>query len=221
MFKRTLYRSLLGQTHQDFILFVLMDEADESLWEQHLAIADPRVRPVFEADPRFHLAGTRRQLLQLARPGLLISRVDSDDLLASNYLACLNARVQYFDKRGIERGVIVSSLGYITDGAYVQKVYFPNSPFISLYCRRYNFENIYSFNHGKVLELGAPCLLDPRSTWMQFLHGTNLANEFRVDRVLSPAQLQACAKESPRLSFAAAPEPAELGWPPGFPFPIA
>jgi hypothetical protein len=221
LFKRTLYRSLLGQSHQDFRLFVLMDEGDEPLWEQHLAIADPRLTPIFEADPRLNLAGTREQLHRLASPGLLISRVDSDDLLAADYLLRINASAELLEKNGVGRGLILSPLGYVTDGAYVQRLYYPSAPFISLYCRAYNRENIYGFDHTKVLQIGVPCLLNPAAAWMQFLHGTNLVNRFRLERVVQPDRFQACVAESPRLMVALAPEPAASAWPPGFPFPIA
>lgn len=198
-----------------------MDATDQWLWEKHLGISDPRVKPVFEADPGFRLASTRLDLREHDGSPLVISRLDSDDLVSSNYLDCVNTATIQLEKRGQAGGLVISCLGHITDGAFAQKAYIPNSPFISLYCHQYSGENIYSFPHQNVLKLGVPCVLDRQSRWIQFLHGSNVANQFILKNLVSPDQFPARISSSPTSSFAAVLEPAETGWPRGFPFPIA
>ncbi|TDT29961.1 hypothetical protein CLV29_2984 [Naumannella halotolerans] len=157
--------------------YLLLAEGDEAFFEKYI---DSSVfRPVYIPAGKESNPGLRKAL---SRDGfgsdVLLSRVDSDDLITADY-------VERLSRAALESGMpdqwFVAVDGQRSDLRQVQSFHYVNSPFISRFVKNRTSESIFR-NHQNVTEL-QPILLEG-VLWWQLLHGSNLANKFWKPRPL-------------------------------------
>ena len=102
---------------------------------------------------------------------------------------------------------MVACDGYFTDLKQIQQVYYNCSPFISLYVRHYNGENIYDGDHTRILDRQPRIVATAR--WVQIIHGSNVDNRLYKRSKFEPG-------DDRRMDLGRL-KPIESGWPPGFP----
>jgi len=175
LFAETLYASLQQQSVPPLKVFLLMDEADEWLYAKYLNINDPRYMPIFSKGTAC-FGAVSDWIKNSKLSNLALSRIDSDDLIARNFLEEVGLSIESATSQGKFFKYVVSAMGWKTDGVRFRKLFFNYSPFLTLFCQKYSGENVYAIRHGQVYK--QPHIVCHNSQWMQFIHGGNLSNGF-------------------------------------------
>lgn len=175
LFKNTIYRSVKEQTVEECKIILLMDKSDQAYYEKYLGLDD--IFPVF--CDRFDFMGEIENIVNnhSIEQGVVLSRVDSDDILKPTYMQ----EVLESTKQAAGKGDVwvVATDGARYDLANYQRLFYSVSPFISYVSFNNNIENIYGFNHELVSEKSdVICLKSESPLWCQILHGSNVANSF-------------------------------------------
>jgi hypothetical protein len=205
LFKACVVASMQQQTVAPRRVFVLMDVGDVDLWHQHLSLPTPYV-PVFVRAEESSGEVARRIAADRTK-NVVISRLDSDDAIDRRYVEKITDAARDFWRLGTPKAYMVACDGYVTDLKQIQQIYFNCSPFISVYVRRYNGENIYDGEHTQILDR-QPRMIET-ARWMQVIHGSNIANRLHKVSKFEPDDRRKL--EVGRL------KPIESAWPPGFP----
>jgi hypothetical protein len=174
LFDRTIYESAKRQTVRPKAIVLLMDKGDEGFFKERFAGYDMLV-PAFGSHPD-HYGQSLDAISEIATKNDAISRCDSDDLVASNYLETVNKTISEAVSEGKAFEFVVATRGFTTNGAELQEIYYSCSPFLTMFKPEWDRKNIYSFNHEDVLQY--PHVATDRALWMQYVHGTNIANNF-------------------------------------------
>jgi len=177
VFANTLYKSIAIQSVSPFKLILLVDTGDVDYIQSRLS--DPfglcTLCPVKGTDISSSLS---KQINKSSCHNIAISRIDSDDIIAPDYLEILNiVLLRAFKTRSNESMIVAFPNGYRSDLIRIQKIYRKSTPFITCFHRKYNGENIYSKSHASWLEY--PCIFVPKPSWIQYVHGSNIANTLR------------------------------------------
>ncbi|MGX1934354.1 hypothetical protein [Microbacterium resistens] len=151
--------------------YLLLAEGDEGFFDEHI---DRDVfRPIYLRDGADSNVGLRDALARDGFSGeVILSRVDSDDLITKDYLERVVAAAH--ESAGVDRWLVAVD-GQRSDMQRVQSFHYPESPFISRHLRNRTRESIFR-NHRDVRRLD-PVAIDG-VLWWQLLHGSNLANKF-------------------------------------------
>jgi hypothetical protein len=217
---QTLVPAILSQTVPPSQVLILMDRDDHSLWDRHLALAAP-FHPIFTT-------GTLRDRMiadALSTAGhvgaVAQHRIDSDDLIAPDYIERTEEQVNRLRTRGLEEFYVVAAAGYISDLVSIQSLRYTASPFLCLFSDPLCAEGIYAFNHHDVVKRRH--FINTQTRWLQLIHGNNIENKFRkVDPNFTTVACaldkmclgQDVSTEMPMLS-ASATSSAEVHWPTG------
>jgi len=205
LFEASVVASMDRQSVAPRRVFVLMDNADEDLWQKHLNLPAPYV-PLFVSAQDAHSEVARR-IAADGTKNVVLSRLDSDDAVSARYVEKVARRARDMWRQGLSEGYMVACNGYITDLQQIQEIYFNCSPFISLYTRRYNGENIFDGEHTEILQRKPQMLEDAR--WMQIVHGSNIAHRTYKESKFGP--------DDERIMQVGELKPLKSAWPKGFP----
>ena len=205
LFKACVVASMQRQTVAPRRVFVLMDVADVSFWHQHLNLPTPYVPVFVRAEEAF--GEVARRIAADRTKNVVISRLDSDDAIDRRYVEKITDAARDFWRLGTPKAYMVACDGYFTDLKQIQQVYYNCSPFISLYVRRYNGENIYDGDHTRILDRQPRMIGTAR--WMQIIHGSNVDNRLYKKSKFEP--------DDHRKMDVGKLEPIDSAWPPGFP----
>ncbi|MGR3458068.1 MAG: glycosyltransferase [Pseudooceanicola nanhaiensis] len=173
IFKDTMYRSMVRQTYAPHKLFLLMDEGDADFFETSFKGLSDIVEPVFSQRWN-HYEQVARKIHSYGKTNVAVSRGDSDDLVADNYFERVNGAIHSSVEKGIEFNYIVATRGFVSDGTQIQEIYYSCSPFLTLFRKRWDGANIYAINHEDVRSHPHVAVSD--AAWLQYVHGTNIAN---------------------------------------------
>jgi hypothetical protein len=208
LFRRWTAASIDAQTVPPRGVLILMDIADRPLWDAYLHLPAPYL-PVFceLGDSDAAVAAAIHDREGDDARNVMLSRVDSDDALASNYLEELNRTARASVTRDRPKFYIVACNGLISDLSKTQTIYCNCCPFISIFVSDYRGEGIYDFEHEKVLERQP--VLNLTAVWMQVLHGTNIANKLHRTSRYEPGD--------ERVMLFGPDMPAAATWPAAFP----
>lgn len=177
-FPDALASSLRNQTNRDFRWLVFFDAASPDWLREEVAESCPDLfDPVWLSDP-WSLPVVQASVAAVAdQPYLITTRLDSDDAVATKFVADLQSHCDHQESLYVNflNGVQVERNGAIYRFDY------PLNPFISYIERRspdtaprtvfQDFRHGYCQNLAPVLNVVGP----PR--WMQVVHGSNLAND--------------------------------------------
>jgi hypothetical protein len=203
IFRQCTAPSLLRQTVRPRAVFVLMDSGDRRYWDEFLALPAPFV-PLFIGTGEINSAPAA-YIRDSGDLDVVLTRLDSDDALADNYLEEIGKTALAGLESGRESAYIVACNGFRTDFRHIQAVYYECTPFQSVYAHHYDGQGIYAFNHMNVHERDP--LLNQTALWLQVIHGRNHSNRIRTRR---------CRHDPDREIHNGSALPVELAWPLAF-----
>jgi hypothetical protein len=176
LLSRALLSSLFSNTRQPDKVFLLADRADQAILSKDIFGSDSVEWLFSTRDAAFEPLQQRLWDL-FGNSSLVISRIDSDDMVCLEYGEELLMNAQSLVAKGeIGPRYIVFTEGFRSDGIQIQPVYYSCSPFLSLYCPAFSGQNVYSIGHEDVLKFSPVAISTP--AWCQFVHGTNVSNRF-------------------------------------------
>jgi hypothetical protein len=155
----------------------MMDEGDRDLYDRYLNLKEDFYRPLFSHAEQGH-EEIKDALKTYDLKNIAISRVDSDDLIHCQYLEAVQDTIRTAVAKEMPFEYVVAALGYHTDGCRIKSAFFNYSPFITSFSPSDVGRSPYGFRHGDVLKHAT--LVCGQAQWMQFIHGTNLANEMKA-----------------------------------------
>jgi hypothetical protein len=202
-----------------------MDEGDRDFYNRYLNLKEDFYRPLFSHAEQGHQE-MKAALKTYDLKNIAISRVDSDDLIHCQFLEAVQDTVRTAVAQGVPFEYVVAARGYRTDGRRIKSAFFNYSPFITSFSPSDFEQSPYGFRHGDVLKHAT--LVCGQAHWMQFIHGTNLANEMKavtwwdrlMGRSLSPMafdkKVQTLGASRRRQKFYSVESPVNQQWPAGF-----
>ena len=170
------YPSVLSQTNRDFEWLVLLDDrCSEEFREDIESIAEDAFTPVWSHAP-FRRTSFAAPVAALGdAPFLITTRIDSDDAMAVDFMATVQAQFARQERLfvSLTRGVQIDRSGavYLSDQL--------SNPFLSLIERRapgrlpdtvYVAKHARARAHGPIREVRAPVM------WAQVVHDLNVSN---------------------------------------------
>lgn len=208
LFKTWVVPSIAAQTVQVRRVFVLMDTDDWNLWARYLDLSDPFC-PVFVRGGEARQRETARLIREDGVRDVVLSRLDSDDAIAPNFLEEINRSAEQAtsDAPGPRPLYVVAANGFTTDLTRIQAVHYNCSPFISLYVEEYADQDIYDVEHTRILDRSP--VINTTALWMQIVHGTNLLNKLHNEPRFTKDGDERVMIRGPIVS-------ARVGWPVGF-----
>jgi len=171
------YQSFLYQTDPIKKIFLIFDEDDYLLYEKYI-LPKFDIIPVFDKQRDWKATYTKN-ILNTCSTNVVLSRVDSDDLIDKHYIENINDAIIKSKKNNNDLTVI-APCGKISDGVHYQEILWNVSPFISLYCPHYREQDVYSESH--MLSLKGSHVFTQHAQWTQRIHGTNVDNKFLEER---------------------------------------
>lgn len=176
LYRQTLGASINAQTEKPTRVFLLMDSADRALQQKYLPHGT--FIPLFTSFE----GATRAVASALEQDGLTeniaMTRIDSDDLVERTYFEKLNRLLGDLVAQGKAEALVLTCKGYRSNFNDIQPLYHNKSPFITLFRRKYAGETVYYFDHTTVGD--HEHIKDASAEWMQVVHGTNVANGFKI-----------------------------------------
>jgi hypothetical protein len=173
IFINFLLNSLRNQTVKPVLVLLLMDQCDENDYLKFKLLISDIVTPIFSRNSD-HFSQVNDHLNNLGLDNIAISRIDSDDIIFSNYFELLNHACSEALLNKFNFTYIVATMGYRVTRQYWQQVYYNCSPFLTIFCSKFNNENIYDFNHEDVIL--KPHIICNSARWIQVIHETNISN---------------------------------------------
>ena len=187
LFFNTTAQSFKEQMNEINKIFLIFSKGDELLFKKYfndLWLKTLKVEPIFLSDPTdttdiTYLTKISNNFARYTTSPIIVSRVDSDDLVANDYYK--NIKKYINDEELKEPKFVVCTNGNRTDLEYVQKTPYKKSPFICSYYPANYFstgKKIISTggDHDKIPD--ADCIFTDQTSWTQIVHGTNLSNRF-------------------------------------------
>jgi hypothetical protein len=170
------YISFKFQTIPFKNIFLIFDISDEIFFKKY-------IKPKFNVVPIFDCNGNWKntyteQIQKICTQNVVLSRVDSDDLIDKNYVENINATIAEKNINSQDL-MVIAPYGQITDGLHVQETLINVSPFINLYCPTYSGQDVYDKSHILCLQFNHAFCQDAR--WIQRIHGSNVDNKFREE----------------------------------------
>ncbi|APZ55191.1 glycosyltransferase [Salipiger abyssi] len=211
IFKETLYRSLLEQSVRPKRVFLLLDVRDEEFYHACLNDLDEMIEPIFSKNWN-HYEQVADRISASGLTNIAVSRCDSDDLVATDYFEKVNAAIRTATEKGESFEYVVATRGFISDGVNIQETYYSCSPFLTIFEKEWNGANVYGIGHENVVKHSHIAVSDAR--WMQYIHGTNIANSFSAVDADREA-FEAAIRQAPKRTSMKRCPVAEF-WPDGF-----
>jgi hypothetical protein len=179
LFEATLGPSLSAQSIRPAAVFLYFDSADVNLVEAHFKRVD--FIPVFATDAHEQAMGEKVLALGMSEH-VVLSRIDSDDIVERNYLLKINNLLnERYQRSNLgDEALISSRSGFRTNFSKVQRVLHLTPPFLSRYFRQYVGQGAY-FDHTKTNQSVGTRIADYSAEWLQVIHGTNVANKFKPE----------------------------------------
>jgi hypothetical protein len=145
----------------------------------------PEIRPIFSSQAP-HLQVAFDLLARGPTQQLTMSRIDSDDIVARNFFEELGNDIVSALQVGKSFDYVMAAQGYKSNLKQMQRCLYGRSPFLTRYWAQLPSPNewasadnpptVYDVSHVRIRDY---CLLESlNATWLQLLHGTNVANGF-------------------------------------------
>jgi hypothetical protein len=176
LFSKT-YSTFIAQTKPLKKIILVFDHTDQVFYTKY-------IKPNFDIHPVFDVLGNWKDeytnyIKDVSKTNVVISRVDSDDLIEENYVEAINQEIQRINNKNQDL-IVIAPYGEICDGIFKQKIIWNVSPFTSLYCPIYKKQDIYAHSH--MLSLNFTHSFAKNAHWVQRVHGTNVDNKFRYEQ---------------------------------------
>lgn len=182
-FNSYLYSCLQHQTKKPNKIYVLVDKGDRNLVEKYLNIDNITIIYCNNMMLNYKQSMVSDLCKNKLIKNLVISRIDSDDLIHKDYLHNINQQLLLHPKKKL-----VACSGYLSDLNIIQSIFYPKSPFISEYI---NFENnltdyelVENLNSCSVYDICHTTDIsfkernqNHNAEWMQVVHHTNISNK--------------------------------------------
>lgn len=181
IFNRGLAQCLLRQSLAPQKVFLLLDDGDRALFENLIGDHGGLVEPLYVKAEAVPSALAER--IGPSADDTLVFRIDSDDLVADDYLACMAATVRKAAPSKLT--YCVAANGFVTDLRSIQPVRVENPPFLAAFIPAGTRPAGFAHNHSRVAER-APVLLDETARWVQLIHDSNVTNRM-FNRSCKPA----------------------------------
>lgn len=206
LFKQWVVPAIAAQTVPVKRVIVFMDSDDQRLWRRYLRLSAP-FSPVFVRGGEARQREMGRLIREDRARDVVLSRLDSDDAIAPNFLEEINKTVVQARAHRAGPLYVVAANGFTTDLSGIQFVHYNCSPFISVYVSHYAHEDIYDIEHTQILKRSP--LINSSAIWLQVVHGTNLLNKLHNE----PRYTN---RDDARLMVRGPIVPASTAWPIGF-----
>ncbi|MEQ1882906.1 MAG: glycosyltransferase [Burkholderiales bacterium] len=187
LFKEVTVTSILRQRVQPDRWFVFFDVETPETTRQQLAELTgkvPILSPIFckRCGPETYLRVVD-EYLPASTDWIISTRIDNDDALHPNTLATVYESAEMGRREFINptRGLVVAN-----GKAYRKRDY--SSPFISLSESRTEFATVWQGKHHQLNRHGSIRQIPSRDSWIQVIHGDNIANQVRGVRA-SPSTI--------------------------------
>ena len=181
IFKSITLPSLISQSHRPDRWFLLCSEGDKKTITHHIKELEDWIVPLFLNDsksPGRQADDYINHYLE-TEESAIISRIDSDDALTTDYYERILNTVTSKSVTANEL-VLMNRYGARWDGHNIQDIDFPNNPFVTIYFKDWRKRKISPLmNHVDILNHNH-CFVDTNNTpsWLQVVHGANAANQF-------------------------------------------
>lgn len=189
LFDKYCFPSVAGQTCQKFRWLVYFDVDSPDFLREAIQLWQRCECFQPEYVDGFDLAQVRQTLRQLSNPSnthILTTRLDSDDMLADNFVQAAQAAAQ-----SVDHGFINMLHGFQLYGRHAFTVSHERNPFISLMEPIDTLATVVDGAHGDAhLHAQVIDVTEGRS-WAQVIHGGNVANELDSRRERYPLWLAA------------------------------
>lgn len=176
--------SVVSQTSSNLRWLVFADDRCSDEFRRDFdELAEGRFEPVWTHEPFYDGVFREAVAERSSTPYLITTRLDSDDALASDFVASVQAQFQGQDRLFVNfgRGLQMDRTGSVYRYDYM------SNPFVSLIEKRVPDQpplTVFgSRAHGRVRGLGPLREVVAPPMWLQVVHGGNLANSIRGPRV--------------------------------------
>lgn len=176
IFNRGLLACIRSQTVRPAGVILLMDTGDHELFTKYID-DDDLIMPIFQTHERARFAASDA-IKAVAENRVLITRVDSDDLISSNFVEDIGRRMSAVSTNEDGQAFCVTTTGFRSDLRIIQSFDFRASPFITSCFEGARDQPLLApvGNHMRVLDRNpAFC---KSACWVQLVHGSNVANGF-------------------------------------------
>lgn len=190
LFSKFCLPSLVGQKVRPALWILLMDISDEWISKELGLDTYDWILPLYIQSGQTGFSETKKAIRQFEKDSdnrvYKISRLDNDDMLASNFISVI---AEYPEEELAERSTsaktpfaIVAQRGCRWDGKKNIVFDFPTCPFITyLYkaddVKKGNFSLPLAINHMKVREFPHLLTTTDEPLWCQVIHDQNLKNQ--------------------------------------------
>ncbi|HVE14230.1 MAG TPA: glycosyltransferase [Elusimicrobiota bacterium] len=190
LFERFCLPSVRAQSCSNFRWLILMDERTPAEYRNRIE-AHARwenLHPVYLRRPLTVLDDGFLDVVRAhARPDvryLITTRLDNDDAIARHFIQAIQEAF-----RGVKREVLEFPCGYVWNEHKLYRVpHYPSNPFSSLIEERDEFTTVYGDTHESLAKSAPVRVLARRPSWIQVVHGGNIANRVRGVRCRLSAQ---------------------------------
>lgn len=175
IFKNTLYQSIQHQTKNPDKVYLLFDIKDDILYKKYFS--DFKfIEPIFSKN--LFTDWERKLKLQLIKNKLtekiVVSKIDSDDIISKNYLENLNNQLTFFPTK-----YTYATKGYISNLYKIQSVFYNESPFCNIYQEKISsFNEFYKNIIFNIWPKNENYTEIHNAEFFQLIHGSNLCNNF-------------------------------------------
>lgn len=175
LFEKTLLKSILDNSVHPNLIMLGFDVNDSKLVEKYiqplLHHTELKFIEIYSDNSNFGKAVTSKLLKRYKDQPLLLTRIDSDDIISKDYYQVF---LDYAYKINENQKYIVAADGLRTNLKIIMSVYDENPPFLALMVRNYNGEYL-NVTHSEIHKK-KPTIIRKRFLWIQLVHGTNQLN---------------------------------------------
>jgi hypothetical protein len=184
LFKEITLSSMMAQSLRPMRWYLLLAEGDQALLEEHVPALPEWVKPLYLQDDESVTPQFYADILDEFgwAKNLVISRLDNDDALHSDYFKSVNDEMDWSKTRS--DCYLIQERGCRWDGHRIQSFKYSTSPFLTVVSSDWKKTQPSPLvDHRKVLRYKHAFLrgVADETMWMQSVHGLNASNAFRAD----------------------------------------
>jgi hypothetical protein len=182
LFEKYCLPSVAAQSNQDFIWLTYFDSQTPQVYrdriERHArSYANLRVKYCDSFEVDLMQRDIRSEIVDPPQ-WLLTTRMDNDDGLHRDFVGTLQSHLRFEEREALNFPV-----GIILAGSKTYLHRDESNPFFSL-CERYaDFSTVWSAQHTDVARVFSTRQLPPAPMWLQVVHGGNVSNKVRGNRI--------------------------------------
>lgn len=190
LFQRFCFPSVRSQSEQNFTWLVLFDEQTPDMFRRLIAsyAGYANFIPIYCGNHASILPAVIAEMQRRAAdvPWLLSTRLDNDDALGVRFVEAVQQAAGAFLERGVTPGRryffnFTRGLQICGDDLYDFRD--PCNAFVTLLEERGGAESVFCVDHPAISGKGAVVQVDASPLWLQNVHGTNVYNYVRGERI--------------------------------------